>query len=66
MSKLWGGDFAAFQKAVRDRSALFEELLRVDMAAMEADVGERDEAVEDYIREARESATADENRLFPS
>lgn len=66
MSKLWGGDFAAFQKAVRDRSALFEELLRVDMAAMEADAGERDEAVEDYIREARESATAEDNRLFPS
>ena len=66
MSKLWGGDFAAFQKAVRDRSALFEELLRVDMAAMEADAGERDEAVEDYIREARESAAADESRLFPS
>ena len=66
MSKLWGGDFAAFQKAVRDRSVLFEELLRVDMAAMEADAGERDEAVEDYIREARESAAADESRLFPS
>ncbi len=66
MSKLWGGDFAAFQKAVRDRSALFEELLRVDIAAMEAEAGERDEAVEDYIREARESAAAEENRLFPS
>ena len=66
MPKLWGGDEAAFRTVVRDRMALFEELMRVDIAAMEAEVGERDEAVEDYIREARESAAADESRLFPS
>ncbi len=66
MSKLWGGDFAAFQKAVRDRSALFEELLRVDIAAMEADAGERDEAVEEYVREAREANAEQEGRIFPS
>jgi glutathione-regulated potassium-efflux system ancillary protein KefC/glutathione-regulated potassium-efflux system protein KefB len=65
MSKLWGGDFAAFQKAVRDRSALFEELMRVDIAAMEADVGERDEAVEEYVREQREANAAEVGRLFP-
>jgi voltage-gated potassium channel Kch len=67
MSKLWDGDVPAFQKAVRDRSALFEELLRVDIAAMEAESpDERDEAVEDYIREARESAAAEEGRIFPN
>lgn len=65
MSKLWGGDFAAFQKAVRDRSALFEELLRVDIAAMEAEAGERDEAVEEYVREAREANAEQEGRIFP-
>jgi glutathione-regulated potassium-efflux system ancillary protein KefC len=66
MSKLWGGDFAAFQKAVRDRSALFEELMRVDIAAMEAEAGERDEAVEEYVREAREANAEQEGRIFPS
>ena len=65
MSKLWGGDFAAFQKTVRDRSALFEELMRVDIAAMEAEAGERDEAVEEYVREHRESSAAEEGRIFP-
>ncbi|MDX2234505.1 MAG: monovalent cation:proton antiporter-2 (CPA2) family protein [Hyphomonadaceae bacterium] len=65
MSKLWGGDFAAFQKAVRDRSALFEELMRVDIAAMEAEVGEREEAVEEYVREAREANAEQEGRIFP-
>jgi glutathione-regulated potassium-efflux system ancillary protein KefC/glutathione-regulated potassium-efflux system protein KefB len=65
MAKLWGGDFAAFQKTVRDRSALFEELMRVDIAAMEAEAGERDEAVEEYVREAREANAEQDGRLFP-
>jgi glutathione-regulated potassium-efflux system ancillary protein KefC/glutathione-regulated potassium-efflux system protein KefB len=65
MSKLWTGDRAAFLKIARDRSALFEELMRVDIAAMEADVSERDEAVEEYVREAREANAAEEGKIFP-
>jgi glutathione-regulated potassium-efflux system ancillary protein KefC/glutathione-regulated potassium-efflux system protein KefB len=34
MSKLWGGDYAEYQKAVRDRTAMFEDLMRIDMAAI--------------------------------
>lgn len=66
MSKLWTGDVAAFRTAVRDRTALFEELMRVDMAAMEAEtLEERQEAVEEYVREVREGNSADEGRIFP-
>lgn len=65
MSKLWSGDRAAFLKISRDRSALFEELMRVDIAAMEAEVGERDEAVEEYVREAREASAAEDGKIFP-
>jgi monovalent cation:proton antiporter-2 (CPA2) family protein len=34
MSKLWGGDYAEYQKVVRDRTAMFEDLMRTDMAAI--------------------------------
>lgn len=65
MSKLWGGDFASFRKTVVDRTVLFEELMRVDMAAMEVDAAERDEAVEEYVREASETNVAESGRIFP-
>lgn len=34
MSELRRGDYAEFQKVVRDRTAMFEELMRTDMAAI--------------------------------
>ena len=34
MASLWSGDFAAYQKVVRDRTAMFEDLMRTDMTAM--------------------------------
>lgn len=36
MSKHWGTDFAAYQKVVRDRTAMFEDLMRTDMEALNA------------------------------
>lgn len=36
MSKHWGGDFAAYQKVVRDSTAMFEDLMRTDMEALAA------------------------------
>ena len=50
----------------RDRMALFEELMRVDLAAMEAESSERDEAVEDYVREARESPAKRRQGTWPA
>lgn len=46
MAALWGGDFAAYQKVVRDRTAMFEDLMRTDMAAMRGANDDEMEAVE--------------------
>lgn len=46
MAALWGGDFAAYQKVVRDRTAMFEDLMRTDMAAMRSANDDEMEAVE--------------------
>ncbi|KAF0181994.1 MAG: glutathione-regulated potassium-efflux system ancillary protein KefC [Alphaproteobacteria bacterium] len=46
MAGLWGGDFAAYQKVVRDRTAMFEDLMRTDMAAMRSANDDEVEAVE--------------------
>jgi glutathione-regulated potassium-efflux system ancillary protein KefC/glutathione-regulated potassium-efflux system protein KefB len=42
MSQYWGDDFAAYQRAVRDRTALSEQLMQRDIADLRA--GFRDEA----------------------
>ncbi len=46
MAGLWSGDFAAYQKVVRDRTAMFEDLMRTDMAAMRSANDDEVEAVE--------------------
>ncbi|MBT9447300.1 MAG: cation:proton antiporter [Hyphomonadaceae bacterium] len=46
MAGLWSGDFAAYQKVVRDRTAMFEDLMRTDMAAMRSANDDEAEAVE--------------------
>jgi glutathione-regulated potassium-efflux system ancillary protein KefC/glutathione-regulated potassium-efflux system protein KefB len=46
MARHWGGDFATFQKVVRDRTAMFEDLMRTDMEALGAANEDEMEAME--------------------
>jgi glutathione-regulated potassium-efflux system ancillary protein KefC/glutathione-regulated potassium-efflux system protein KefB len=56
MSAHWGGDFAAYQRAVRDSTALFEDLMQRDMAGFRA--GHRDYAWETKTLEEETRETA--------